>query len=67
MKITIKTNVSFILGVAYILLFTIWALLDVGEQTPPSHKYGWDLPVAIFMVVSVPFLFGYLAGKEGNQ
>lgn len=55
------------LGVAYIVFMMTLAWKDVGTQAcEKPYIYDWYLPLLIGAVVIVPFVLGYLSGKEAG-
>ena len=60
-------RISQFLGVAYIIFFMTLAWKDVGTQgCKEPYIYEWYLPLLIGAVVIVPFVLGYLSGKEAG-
>jgi len=62
-----KTNVSFVMGIAFIALvvgMAWWA--SVGRLSDVSGPYPWWLPITVLGVCGFPFLMGYLAGKDSR-
>lgn len=42
------------------------ALAQVG-QTSPGSTYTWQLPVTVAIMLIIPFVLGYLVGKESEK
>jgi hypothetical protein len=59
-----RFNIWFVLGIAYIIGMTAWALGNVGKMSGPSEPFTWGLPISMLGILVVPFLLGWLAGKD---
>lgn len=53
--------IGFWLGVA------VNSVNQVIEIPSPGEKYGWRILPSIFIVVIVPFIFGFLAGRKWSS
>lgn len=49
--------------VVYVAFWVGYSIHMVGKETEPG-KFTWTLPLQMLIVVGVPAIFGYLAGKE---
>lgn len=61
-----KLNGNLVAGILFIMFFTIWAMFGVGVERDIescSQPYSWDLPVQFFLILVIPLVLGYHAGK----
>lgn len=61
-----KFNLQFILGIAYITIMIGLAWGNVGQMSGPPKPYPWWLPFSMLAICGVPFILGYLAGKNST-
>ena len=60
-------KISQFAGFGYIVYMTTSAIADVGNPIcQQSYIVDWGLPIAIFVIVTLPFVFGYFSAKEVN-
>lgn len=53
------------LALLFIAFVTGMAANDVGRMPPePTGTYPWWLPLLIFLIMAIPSLCAYLAGRE---
>ncbi len=58
-----KYNSYFISAVAMIMFWTGCMYESIGKVCE-RHIFKWDLPIAGFLLLSIMFLCGYLAGRD---
>ena len=59
-----KVSCDFVAGVAFIALFEGMAISMVGESSGPQTTFSWDMPLKLLVIMTVPFVLGYLAGRS---
>lgn len=60
-----RFNLEFVLGIAFIVFMTTIALVTVGEMPKqPPHPTPWWVPLMMLGVTGIPFLCGFLAGRD---
>ena len=58
-------KIFLVIGVAWIFLLTGMAMAAVGQVPDnPLEPYPSYMPFLIFFVVVVPFVCGYMAGRQ---
>jgi hypothetical protein len=60
----VKLNYEFVAGVAYINFLVGMAVTMVGNPPSAPERIGWDMPVKVFIVLTFPFIMGFMAGKK---
>jgi hypothetical protein len=58
-----KYNFDLWIGIAYILYMTGWSITSVGTLSS-TKPFTWDIVLVVFWFVTVPFYFGFMAGKK---
>ena len=58
-----KFNLCFVWGIAYLSIITGRAIAWVGKTTTGSFVPWW-FPMQMLMVIGIPFVLGYFAGKD---
>ena len=53
-----------IICVAYIAVIVGMTIGSVGEIPASTEPFDWSLPPAMFLMLAIPAVLGYLAGGE---
>ncbi len=61
-----KHNIEFEIGVTYIAFMTGLSWAKVGQLSGPSEPYPWYLPLTVLAFCLVPFVLGFLSGRNSR-
>ena len=62
-----KINLDFAAGVGYICFMVGMAWAAVGTMPEqPAEPFGWNIPLLMLLVTAVPFVAGFLAGRNSR-